>query len=211
MMPTNLWLIRHALVAENERAMLYGIRDVQLCPDALVAQQPMYQALAARLPRPATWFCTPLSRTRRTAEAIFAAGYPEQPLAVEPDLIEQNLGDYQGLRHAALPPLLTAPAHPFWPLAATETPPNGESVADVLVRVGVALDHLVERHSGEDAVIVSHGGAIRAAVAHAMAIDADRALHLSIYNLSLTRLERLPEGWRVISVNESPGFEAQMA
>ncbi len=210
-MPTNFWLIRHALVAENERAMLYGIRDVQLCPDALVAQQPMYQALAARLPRPATWFCTPLSRTRHTAEAIFAAGYPEQPLTVEPGLIEQNLGDYQGLRHAALPPLLTAPAHPFWPLAATETPPNGESVADVLVRVGVALDRLVERHSGGDLVMVSHGGAIRAAVAHAMAIDAGRALHLSVYNLSLTRLERLPEGWRVVSVNESPGFEAQMA
>ena len=208
-MPTNLWLIRHALVAENERAMLYGIRDVQLCPDTLVAQLPMYQALAARLPRPATWMCTPLSRTRRTAQAIFAAGYPEQPMTVEPDLIEQNLGDYQGLRHAALPPLLSAPAHPFWPLAGTETPPNGESVADMLVRVGAALEGLVERHAGEDVVIVSHGGAIRAAVAHAMAINADRALHLSIYNLSLTRLERLPEGWRVISVNESPGFEAQ--
>ena len=211
MMSTNLWLIRHALVAENERAMLYGIRDVQLCPDALVAQQPMYQALAARLPQPATWLCTPLSRTRRTAEAIFAAGYPEQPLVVEPGLIEQNLGDYQGLVHAALPPLLTAPAHPFWPLAATETPPNGESMADVLVRVGLALDRLVEQHAGTDVVIVSHGGAIRAAVAHAMALDADRALHLSVYNLSLTRLERLPEGWRVVSVNESPGFEAQVA
>lgn len=210
-MPTNLWLIRHALVAENERAMLYGIRDVQLCPDSLVAQLPMYQALAARLPRPATWMCTPLSRTRRTAEAIFAAGYPEQGLTVEAGLIEQNLGDYQGLRHTALPPLLAAPAHPFWPLAGTEQPPNGESMAEVLIRVGAVLERVVERHAGEDVVIVSHGGAIRAAVAHAMAIDADRALHLSIYNLSLTRLERMDEGWRVVSINESPGFEAQAA
>ena len=59
--------------------------DVQLCPDSLVAQAPMYRALAARLPRPAVWGCTPLSRTRRTAEAIFAAGYPAQELFVEPD------------------------------------------------------------------------------------------------------------------------------
>ncbi|MBC7801305.1 MAG: histidine phosphatase family protein, partial [Gemmatimonadaceae bacterium] len=64
---------------------------------------------------------------------------------------------------------------------------------------------LVDRHAGQDVVIVSHGGAIRAAVAHAMAIDADRALHLSVYNLSLTRLERLDEGWRVIAMNELPG------
>ena len=209
MMPTNFWLIRHAIVAENERATLYGVRDVQLCPDSLVAQVPMYQALAARLPRPATWLCTPLSRTRRTAEAIFKAGYPAQDLAVEPDLIEQDLGDYQGLSHAALPPLLSAPAHPFWPLAADEQPPNGETFAAVLVRVGAALERLAEQHDGRDVVIVSHGGAIRGAVAHAMDIDARRSLHLSIYNLSLTRLERLPEGWRVISVNESPGFENQ--
>jgi alpha-ribazole phosphatase len=209
-MPTNFWLIRHAIVAENERATLYGVRDVQLCPDSLVAQVPMYQALAARLPRPATWLCTPLSRTRRTAEAIFKAGYPAQDLAVEPDLIEKDLGDYQGLRHAALPPLLSAPAHPFWPLAAGEQPPNGESFAAVLVRVGAALERLAEQHDGRDVVVVSHGGAIRAAVAHAMDIDARRSLHLSVYNLSLTRLERLPEGWRVASVNESPGFEDQI-
>ena len=204
-MQTNFWLIRHAIVAENERAKLYGVLDVSLCPESLVAQAPMYQALAARLPRPATWMCTPLSRTRRTAEAIFAAGYPAQELAVEPDLIEQDLGDYQGLRHAELPPLLQAPAHPFWPLSGTERPPAGESMADVLVRVGHALDSLVARHPGEDVVIVSHGGAIRAAVAHAMAVDADRALHFSVQNLSLTRLERLPEGWRVVCVNEMPG------
>lgn len=209
-MPTNFWLIRHAIVAENERATLYGVRDVQLCPDSLVAQVPMYQALAARLPRPATWICTPLSRTRRTAEAIFKAGYPAQDLLVEPDLIEQDLGDYQGLRHAALPPLLAAPAHPFWPLAGDEQPPNGETFAAVLVRVGAVLERLAEQLDGRDVVIVSHGGAIRAAVAHAMDIDARRALHLSIYNLSLTRLERLTEGWRVVSVNESPGFEDQI-
>ena len=205
-MMTNFWLIRHALVAENERAMLYGIMDVQLCPDTLVAQVPMYRGLAARLPRPATWLCTPLSRTRRTAEAIFAAGYPVPDMAVEPGLIEQNLGDYQGLPHAELPPLLAAPAHPFWPLAGTEKPPGGESVAEMLVRVGEAMDRLAERHAGQDVVIVSHGGAIRAAVAHAMGIDADHALHLSVHNLSLTRLERLPEGWRVVCLNELPGI-----
>ena len=44
MMETKFWLIRHAIVAENERAQLYGIRDVQLCPESLLAQAPMYRA-----------------------------------------------------------------------------------------------------------------------------------------------------------------------
>ncbi len=201
-MQTSFWLIRHALVSEAERAQLYGIRDVGLCDDTLVAQVPQYQALAAKLPRPAVWACTPLSRTRRTAEAIFAAGYPAQPLLVEPGLIEQNLGEYQGLRHAELPALLTAPAHPFWPLAADARPPGGESVVEMLVRVGPAIEAVAARHAGQDVVIVSHGGTIRAAVAHALRIDADRALRFSVQNLSLTRLDLVDGEWRVVCVNE---------
>ena len=47
---------------------------------------------------------------------------------------------------------------------------------------------------------------IRAAVAHALQIGPDNALHLSIHNLSLTRMERHPRGWRVVCVNEMPGY-----
>lgn len=206
MTPTRFWLIRHAIVEENARAILYGDMDVALCPEGLVAHREVYETLATRLPRPARWLITPLSRTRRTAEAIFAAGYPVQPFTVEPALIEQSLGDWQGLAHAALPPKLAQPAHAFWPLAGTERPPGGESVADVIGRVGPAMDRLAAAHPGEDLVIVSHGGAIRAAIAHALRIDADNALHLSIANLSLSRLDREAAGWRVVCVNEAPGL-----
>ena len=204
-MQTGFWLIRHAIVAENERARLYGVRDVPLCPQSLVAQVGQYRALAARLPRPAHWVCTPLSRTRRTAEAIGAAGYPLPEMEVVPGLIEQDLGEYQGLVHADLPGRLAAPPHPFWPLGAEERPPGGESFAGVLARVGDTMEELAEANAGREVVAVSHGGAIRAAVAHAMGVDALAALHLSVQNLSLTRLVRHPEGWQVGCVNELLG------
>jgi broad specificity phosphatase PhoE len=200
--PTNFWLIRHALVAENARAMLYGCMDVALCPDSLIRQMPHYQALAERLPRPAEWLVTPLSRTQRTASAIFAAGYPQAEPRVVAELQEQNLGDWQGLPHAALPPQLTLPVHPFWPLGGEERPPGGESMAEVIVRVGRCMEQLAEEYPGQDVIAVSHGGAIRAAVAHALRIAADNALHLAVQNLSLTRLERHSDGWRVVCVNE---------
>ncbi len=204
--PARLWLIRHALVDENARAILYGTMDVELCPTTLLEQAPMYRALADRLPRPAAWVVTPLSRTRRTAEAIFGAGYPTQDLRVDPGLIEQHLGEWQGLAHAELPGRLVQPKHPFWPLAGTERPPGGETFVEMILRVGPAIEALAARHRGEDVVAVSHGGAIRAAVAHCLRIGADNALHLSINNLSLTRLERHPDGWRVVCVNELPGY-----
>jgi broad specificity phosphatase PhoE len=203
---TRFWLIRHAIVDENARAMLYGTMDVELCPHSLEAQGPMYEALGKRLPRRAVWVITPLSRTRRTAGAIFQAGYPQVPLTVEPDLIEQHLGEWQGLPHAELPGRLTLPAHAFWPLGGKEHPPGGESMEHVIARVGGALERLAARYPGEDVIAVSHGGAIRAAVAYALQIGPDNARHLSVQNLSLTRLERHPQGWRVVCVNEVPGY-----
>jgi len=203
---TTFSLIRHALVEENARAMLYGVMDVALCETSLIEQAPMYRALAARLPRPAAWKVTPLSRTRRTAEAIFAAGYPRQELGEEAGMIEQALGKWQGLAHAELPGRLAAPAHPFWPLAGNERPPGGETMVEVMDRVGRALERLAVEHAGRDVVIVSHGGAIRAAVGHALGVAVDNALHVSIQNLSLTRMERHANGWRIVCVNELPGY-----
>lgn len=206
MSATRFWLIRHAIVAENARLVLYGTMDVPLCEESLVAQEPMYRSLAERLPRPAAWKVTPASRTRRTAEALFAVGYPRAELETEPDLTEQALGSWQGLAHAALPAKLTLPAHAFWPLHGDERPPGGESIQDVIERTSAALERLASRHAGEDVVIVMHGGTIRAAVAHALGIGPDSALRLSVQNLSLTRLERHPEAWRVVCVNELPGY-----
>ena len=206
MIETGFWLIRHALVAENARAMLYGVLDVPLCEPTLLQQAPMYRSLAARLPRSAEWLVTPLSRTRRTAETIFAHGYPAAELRVEAGLTEQSLGEWQGLPHHDLPPRLQLKAHAFWPLAGDEKPPGGESMAEVIVRVGATMERLAKTHAGREVVIISHGGAIRGAIAHALGIGADNALHLSVQNVSLTRLQRSADGWRVQCVNELPGY-----
>ena len=93
------------------------------------------------------------------------------------------------------------PAHPFWPLAGDERPLGGESFAEVIARVGPTMERMAETYADQDVVAVSHGGTIRAAVAHALDVNAANALHLSVQNISLTRLERLDRGWRVVCVN----------
>jgi broad specificity phosphatase PhoE len=69
-------------------------------------------------------------------------------------------------------------------------------------RVGAGLERLLASAEGRDTIIVSHGGAIRAAVAHTLGLSAHQALCLSVENISLTRIEHHKSGWRVISVNE---------
>lgn len=201
---TRFHLIRHALVEPAARAVLYGDMDVALCAETLREEATLHRWLARRLPAPARWVVTPLSRTRATAEAIFAAGHPAQPLAVEPALAEQSLGEWQGIAHEALVERLRAPAHPFWPHAAEERPPGGESMEDVRARVGPVLERLCEAHAGQEVVIVAHGGSIRAALSHALDLSPQQALTFSIKNLSLTRIERHGADWRVVGVNEEP-------
>ncbi|NKC31869.1 histidine phosphatase family protein [Falsiroseomonas selenitidurans] len=201
---TRLFLVRHALVEPSARALVYGSMDVGLCELALAQEAAAYRWLAARLPEAAHWVVTPLSRTRATAAAIFAAGHAPAPLAVEPDLAEQHLGEWQGLSHERFSALIRHPPHPFWPHGAEEKPPGGESFAEVVVRVAAALERLVAAQEGRDIVIVAHGGSIRAAIAQAMGLTPHQALIFSIRNLSLTRLERHGAAWRVAAVNEEP-------
>jgi broad specificity phosphatase PhoE len=206
---TRLWMIRHAIVEESARLYIYGASDVELCPHSLEAQVPMYAALARRLPKPGpttVWVSSTLTRAQRTGAAIFAAGYPEQALILEPDLAELSFGAWQGRSHDDIQNELTLPAHPFWSIAGDERPPGGgESMADGIRRVGAVMERLARTYPDRDVIALTHGGVIRAAVAHALQVSADAALRLSVENLSLTRIDRLARGWLVDCVNELPG------
>ncbi|RKK04581.1 histidine phosphatase family protein [Pseudoroseomonas wenyumeiae] len=204
MNPTRFFLIRHAIVEPSARTVMYGDMDVAICAMALAQESAAYQWLATRLPEGARWFTTPLTRTRSTVEAIFAAGYAPVETEVEPRFVEQHLGEWQGITHEEFTARLTAPPHPFWPHAAEERPPGGEALADVIGRVGPALEDMVEQMPGQDVVVVAHGGSIRAALAYALRLDPHQAFQFSVKNLSLTRLEWHRGDWRVVSVNEEP-------
>jgi len=167
------------------------------------AQAPRYEALAARLPHPARLVCTPLSRTQITAQAIINAGYPGQEPLIDPAFVEQDFGDLQGQPINDFEGRSHAQRHPFWPINAAELPPNGERFAHVITRVGAGLEALLKNAEGQDTVIVSHGGAIRAAIAYALGLTPHQALCLQIDNISLSVLEHSPgRHWRVLSVNE---------
>ncbi|GAB4370928.1 MAG: histidine phosphatase family protein [Kiloniellaceae bacterium] len=215
MTATRWWWIRHAPVVGHD-GRLYGSLDV----DCDCSDEPRFRALAARLPADAVWVVTPLKRTRATATAI-ARHHPAAPDAfhVEPLLAEQNFGAWQGLTYADLDAAAGdshrgAAWRRFWLAPAEAVPPGGESFAAMSARVARAIEDLTRRHAGRDIVCVSHGGPIRAALAHALAVGPEQALRFSVDTCSLTRLEhfaeenappgeRLGGAWRIAGVNLS--------
>ncbi len=205
------WLIRHALVHRDSLAYLYGTNDVPVCTDTMASQGVNYAVLAARLPRPARVVCTPLSRTQMTADALVRAGYPAHERAIDPAFIEQDFGDWQGVPISEFDSRGQEERHPFWPIHAAETPPGGESFVHLIERVGAGLEALRESAAGKHTIVVSHGGAIRAACAYAMGLTPHQALCLQIDNISLTRIAHTERGWRVLSVNEHSSTPACLA
>ena len=196
------WFVRHALVAASSMAFLYGTNDVPICEDTMASDSSRYAALAARLPRPAQLVVTPLSRTRLTFDALVRAGYPEQTPLVDPAFVEQDFGRWQGRAIAEFSNRVREDRHPFWPIHAAETPPGGESFQDLIQRVGDGMERLSSAFPADDIIVISHGGAIRGACAYALGLNPHQALSLSIENISLTRLERQEDSWRLISLNE---------
>ncbi len=204
---TRWWWIRHAPI-DGEVGPLYGQMDVGCVTDDEVA----LRALAAALPRDAVWLSSHLRRTRDTAAAIAQAGGFSVEPAVEPDLAEQHFGAWQGRRWSDMGADDPAAQQVFWRNPTGNAPPGGESFAQVLDRVGVAVSRLTQAHAGRDIVAVAHGGSIRAALAQALELDAPRAMALVVDNLSLTRIDHVAGGllrgrggaWRIGGVNVPP-------
>jgi broad specificity phosphatase PhoE len=205
---TRWWWVRHAPVTSHG-GRIYGQHDV----DADCGEAALFAALAPLLPADALWLASHLRRTHQTAAAIVTAGGGTLPeLLVETDLAEQHFGDWQGLTHAELAARPEAAAHQFWLAPAHVVPPGGESFEQLVARVAGAIARITARHGGRDLVTVAHGGTIRAALAVALDLPAERALAFSIDNCSLTRLDHIaPAGpgdsahWRVVAVNHRPG------
>ncbi|MGB3178547.1 MAG: histidine phosphatase family protein [Albidovulum sp.] len=185
---TELMLIRHAPALTGGR--LCGRTDVPAdCSDtARIA------ALRACLGRPAQILVSPALRCQQTAAALWS---DTESFSTDPDLWEQDFGEWEGMALALLPDIGPLRAADL----AIHRPPKGESFADLCARIGPALSRAA--NADGPVAIIAHAGTVRAGLALALGA-VPPALAFEIDPLSLTRLRALPGGgWSVISVNET--------
>jgi alpha-ribazole phosphatase len=182
---TKLWLIRHAPV-DGPRGVIHG-------PDAPADTSDVaaFAALRAGLPQDAFAVCSPARRTWETAVTL-GLDPVKQTL-----FREQDFGAWTGRRHNDLVAELGDAYRDFWKSPADNRPPGGESFVD---QIGRTITGLAALPPG-DAVLVVHSGTIRAVLAVVLDLAPDAALRFVIDPLSLTRIDRLEGGWRVVAVN----------
>lgn len=197
---TRWWWLRHAPVPDPE-GRITGRLDLP-CD---TSDSDWFSALANRLPANAVLVESGLIRCSQTIGALEAAGLLLPPALVESDLMEQDFGRWQGRAWGILASAKDPDLAAFWQNPATATPPGGESFATMIERVRRTIERLTMTHAGRDIVAVAHAGTIRAALAMALDIPPESALSFVIEPLSMTRLDAVDGGWRVLGVNWQPG------
>lgn len=183
----HLFLIRHGESAWNAEQRLQGQADAPLS-DAGRDEARALAASLAVLP-PARVVTSDLERARETAElAGFGGGEPD------PRWRERGLGAWEGMLEADVPPAELAAFR-----RAGQVPPGGEAWDAFQARVAGAVEELAAR--GGSWLVFTHGGCVRAAVAHLTGADARTVAGPA--NASLTLLELAPRR-RLLVFNWTP-------
>lgn len=182
-----LWLIRHAAVDGVEGTIHSSDAPADLRDRAHL------EAVRSHLPSNAASYASPARRTIDTARALRL-----DPVLI-PEFAEQDFGDWTGRRHEDLAASSEEGYAQFWEDPAHSRPPGGESFEDQVARVRQGL---LKIEPGS-ATLVVHSGTIRAALCVALDVDPMAALRFAIEPLSITRIHRLRNGWRVVCVNQS--------
>ena len=148
-----IYLIRHGKTGANERHLYCGSSDLPLSENGIdTLRKKHYEITADR------FLTSGMKRTEQTLRLLFG----EVPHEVDPRFREVDFGDFELHSYEVLK---QDPAYQAWISGDNESnvPPNGESGAQMTVRVLAAFRELEDR--GETCVLVAHGGVIAAIMA----------------------------------------------
>ncbi len=159
------------------------------------------QRLAERLARRPiqAFYTSPLERAVETA-AILAAPHAleAQP---EPDFAEVRFGAWEGCKFGELERM--EEWRQYNRFRACVRPPGGEMLVEVQTRMVRRLQSLAREHREGTVAVVSHGDALRSALALYLGISLDMILRFEISPASLSVLEVTDWGSRVTLLNET--------
>jgi probable phosphoglycerate mutase len=149
-------------------------------------------------------YSSPLDRAMETATPIASARRLE--IIPEPDLLEVNVGKWQGKSLKVLRLMKV------WKVVQHSPSrfrfPEGESFLETQTRIVSALERIAQKHKPKDvAVVVFHADPIKLAVAHFLGMPLDHFQRLGCDTGSLTAMHIGETGASLIKLNQRPPFE----
>lgn len=192
--PTTVFLVRHGTTDWNKALRYQGRTDNPLDEEGEkqgACLQDYFREIPVDL-----GVTSPLQRARKTLMYCLATQDHEVPVLVEPDVIEIDFGEVDGLTGEEI----KARYPEFYRMYVLDEDrgrtqsPGGESLAEVYERMRDAVLRIAAKHQGETVVIASHGTAIQAFLNFANGIPALEFKRFVLYNVSVSCVEVDAEG-----------------
>lgn len=139
-------LIRHAESTYNEKRLLQGQVDCDLSKKGLNDTKEKLKDFPSDFD---ICFCSPLKRTRQTAEILV----PYLNIIYDKRIIERGLGDWENTPNTDEKQFL---------LHNRKTPPNGETFKEFGSRILEFLEMIKNNYKDEKILVITHGGVVYA-------------------------------------------------
>lgn len=147
-----LYIARHGQTEWNAKNLLCGRTDLPLNVIGEKQAEQLAERMICEGAQPDVIIASPMIRAMQTADIV--AARLGVPVEIEPRLIEQHYGRFEGgsIREPEFLAIRQSFAIRY---------PGGESMLDVAGRVYPLLAELRERRDVRSALLISHGGTIR--------------------------------------------------
>ena len=200
---TTVLLVRHGQTPTTGTTLPGRARGLHLA-DTGRAQAANAAERIAKLAKVTAVYASPLERTRETAAPI--AKSLGLRVVVDKGLLECDFGEWTGAKLSDLrkrPEWKTVQQYP-----SGFRFPEGESFAEMQVRMTATLARLAARHRGETIVAVSHADPIKAALADALGTHLDLFQRIVISPCSVTAIWYSTGGPAVLTANSTGDLTA---
>lgn len=199
MSTTEILLLRHGQSEGNESGRFGGHGPTPLT--ALGHRQAAATAAALAAEGLTAIWASDLVRARQTAEPVAAA--TGLPLATTPALRERSVGVFTGLSFAEVearyPDIFAA----LMRRDPTACAPDGETVADCLLRAGAFFDEVVAGAGAGRILLVSHAFTLNLLLRRLVGLTESPSVFFRTDNCGLHRLKRTPHGlWSIEALND---------
>jgi len=181
-------LVRHGKTEWNEAGRYVGRSDIGLSAFGLREVEALGQRLAGE--RIDAIYCSNLKRAVQTAQVI-ASGRDVELMICE-ELREMDFGEFEGLTLEEI--RQRHPEFDWWTARDADMQfPQGESVRQVVSRVGPFAGRLESYAEGETVLIVSHGGTLRALICLLLGLNLEHWWQIGLDSASLTVVDTYGE------------------
>lgn len=203
---TRILAIRHGETAWNVETRLQGHLDIPLNDAGLLQADRLARALTGRETVDAI-YASDLSRAHTTAQAL--ANAMGHTVRTHEGLRERHFGVFQGCTFSEV--------EAQWPEHAVQwrkrtpdwTPPGGgESLLRLRERIVGTVNELAAQHTGQQMVLVAHGGVLDILYRAATRLDLQAPRTWSLTNTAVNRLLWTPEGLSLVGWGDTSHLDA---